>query len=119
MIGGKLKERVWPIKTALRKGDVVRIISGREKGKEGKIIHLSRLKRAVCVERLNLIKKHTRPSQKYPQGGILEKEAYLPVSNVMIICGHCSRPVRLGAKCLPDGEKLRICRRCGEVLDKK
>ncbi len=106
------------IKTALLKGDTVRIMTGKEKGKEGKILHIFRKDASVSVERLNLVKRSTKPSQKNPKGGFIEKEGRLAISNVMIVCQKCDRPVRSGVKLLPDGKKLRICRRCEEVLDK-
>ena len=119
MIAQKIKKEIKPTKTHLRKGDIVRVVSGREKGKEGKILQLSRVKNAVWVERLNLIKKHTKPNPKYPKGGIMEKEGILSISNVMIVCQNCERPARVASKGLTDGKKVRICRRCGEVLDKE
>jgi len=119
MIGAKLKDNPDPIKTRLKKGDVVRIMSGKEKGKQGKVLRISRVRNAVWVEQLNLIKRHTKANQKYPKGGILEKEGVLPLSNVMMVCLHCERPTRLGVKVMTDGKKLRICRRCDETLDKE
>jgi len=119
MIGSKLKGHQVPIKTHLKKGDVVRVMLGKEKGKQGKILRISRVRNAVWVEQLNLIKRHTKASQKYPKGGILEKEGVLTISNVMMVCPHCERPTRLGAKVMTDGKKLRICARCDEALDKE
>lgn len=101
----------------VRKGDLVRVISGKEKGKEGKVLRVFPEKEVVVVERLNIYKKHAKPSQKNPRGGVLELEGKIHVSNVMVVCGHCNQPTRLGAKILSDGKKLRVCRRCGEVLD--
>jgi len=116
MIGSKLKKSVLPTKTHLRKGDVVRVVSGKEKGKQGKILRISRLENTVWVEQLNLIKRHTKANQQYPKGGILEKEGVLSLSNVMALCMNCDRPTRLAAKVMTDGKKLRICRRCGEAF---
>ncbi len=107
-----------PVKTHLRKGDPVRVISGKEKGKEGKILQVIRESGKVVIEQLNLIHKHTRPNPKYQKGGILQKEGAIAISNVMLVCRACDAPVRLGAKMMPDGGKLRVCKRCGEVLDK-
>ena len=118
MIGARIKKEVTPTKTHLRKGDRVRVISGKDKNKEGKIIQLSPVNNKVWVENINLIKKHTRPNPKSPKGGVVEKESGFAISNVMILCIQCERPVRIAAKMLTDGKKLRVCRRCGEALEK-
>ncbi|MFQ5949407.1 MAG: 50S ribosomal protein L24 [Nitrospiria bacterium] len=107
------------LKTRIRKGDLVRVTAGKEKGKEGKVLQVLYEKESVVVERLNLVKKHTRPSQKSPQGGIIEKEGRMHLSNVMLVCGNCNKPARIGTKSLADGKKMRTCHRCGEVLDKE
>ncbi len=105
-------------KTKIRKGDLVRVMTGKEKGKEGKVLQILPEKQTVVIEKLNIVKKHTRPSQKNPKGGILEREGRIHLSNVMILCGNCNKPTRTGVKLLPDGKKLRMCKSCGEVLDK-
>jgi large subunit ribosomal protein L24 len=107
------------IKTKIRKGDHVRVIAGKEKGKEGKVLLVLPEKQAVVIEKLNLFKKHTRPNQKNPKGGIVEREGRIHLSNVMMMCGNCNKPVRLGSKALPDGKKMRACKHCGEILDKE
>jgi large subunit ribosomal protein L24 len=107
------------VKVRIRKGDRVRVISGKEKGKEGRVLQVIPEKQAVVVEKLNIFKKHTKPNQKSPKGGIVEREGKVHLSNVMVICGNCNKPTRLGAKVLPDGKKLRSCRKCGEVMDKE
>ncbi|HLG22427.1 MAG TPA: 50S ribosomal protein L24 [Candidatus Manganitrophaceae bacterium] len=106
-------------KVRIKKGDQVRVIAGKERGKEGKVLHVLPGKEAVVVERLNLVKKHTRPNQKNPKGGIIEREGKIHLSNVMIVCANCNKPVRVGTKALPDGKRLRSCKKCGEVLDKE
>jgi len=113
----RLKQETPLIRTNLRKGDFVRVISGKEKGKEGKILQVMRESHKVLVEQLNLIKKHTKANPKYPKGGIVEREGALQISNIMILCRKCDKPSRVAAKLLPDGKKIRVCRRCGEVLD--
>lgn len=105
-------------KTKIRKGDLVRVMTGKEKGKDGRVLQVFPEKQTVVVEKLNILKKHTRPNQKNPKGGILEMEGKVHLSNVMIVCGNCNKPTRIGAKSLPDGKKLRMCKSCGEVLDK-
>jgi large subunit ribosomal protein L24 len=105
-------------KTKIRKGDTVMVMSGRERGKSGKVLSVLREDGKVTVEKLNVIKRHTKPSQKNRQGGILEREAPLAISNVMYLCGNCNKPVRLGIKALTDGRRVRICRKCNEVIEK-
>ena len=100
-----------------KKDDLVTIIAGKEKGKTGKILKVIPKKSRVVVENINFIKKHVRPGSQGKQGGIVEKEAPLNVSNVMIMCNKCNRPVRIGKKTLADGKKVRICKKCNEILD--
>jgi large subunit ribosomal protein L24 len=105
-------------KVKIKKGDTVMVIAGRERGKSGKVLSLHRDNGTIIVEKLNMIKRHTKPSQKNRQGGILEREAPLALSNVMFYCGNCQKPVRVGIKALDDGRRVRICRKCAEVVDK-
>jgi len=112
----KLQKKTEIIRTDLKKGDVVQVVSGRDKGKEGKILQVLRKKHAVLVERLNLIKKHAKKSQSNPQGGIIEKEGMIAIPRVMMVCRSCAKPVRLAVKILADGKKLRVCRHCGEAF---
>jgi len=102
--------------TKLRKGDQVCVMTGRDKGKEGRVLRVVSDKHTIVVERLNMVKKHARPTQKSPQGGIIEREAPMNISNVMIVCASCNKPTRIGMKPLSEGKKLRVCKRCGEVL---
>ncbi|HKZ45923.1 MAG TPA: 50S ribosomal protein L24 [Thermodesulfobacteriota bacterium] len=106
------------IKYKIKKNDQVMIIKGKEKGKTGRVIKVDLLKGRMLIEKLNMVKRHAKPSQKHKQGGIIEKEAPLAVSNVMLICDKCKGPVRVGRKVLDDGKKVRYCKKCGEVLDK-
>ena len=101
----------------IRKNDSVMVIAGKERGKTGKILRVVHDKDAVIIERVNLVKRHTRPRGPQQPGGIVEKEAAIHASNVMIMCDKCNAPVRIGRKNLADGNKIRICRRCGEALD--
>lgn len=102
---------------SVRKGDKVRVIAGKDKGKEGKVLRAYPEKQRVVVERVNLIKKATRPTQKYPQGGILEIEGPIHVSNVMIVCPSCGQPSRVGRR-REDGVRLRYCKKCQKEIDK-
>jgi large subunit ribosomal protein L24 len=103
----------------LRKGDLVEVIAGKDAGKRGKILKVVRDKNRVVVQGIGFVKKHTRPNpQRNIKGGIAEREAPIHVSNVMIVSGEDDRPTRIGSKTLPDGRKVRVCRRTGEILDK-
>jgi large subunit ribosomal protein L24 len=103
----------------LRKGDQVKVISGRDAGKSGRVLSVNPLKNTVVVEHANIIKRHTRPNpSKNVKGGIVEKEGAMNVSNVMIICPSCGKHTRIGHTVLADGKKVRSCRRCGTTLDK-
>lgn len=101
----------------IRKNDSVMVIAGRERGKTGKVLRVISKKDAAIIERVNLVKRHTRPRGPQQPGGILEKEAPIHASNLMVMCDKCNAPVRVGKKVLADGEKVRLCRRCGDPLD--
>jgi large subunit ribosomal protein L24 len=100
----------------LKKGDVVEVIGGRESGKTGKILKIIDDKNQVIVEKLNFIKKHQRPDAR-GKGGIVEKEAPIHASNVMFICNKCNTRVRMGYRLLDDGKKVRVCKKCHDILD--
>jgi len=102
----------------VRRGDLVGVIAGKERGKRGKILRVLTDKGRVIVERVNMIKKHQRPTQKLRQGGIIEREGALAISNVLLICTRCDRPVRTGIRFLADDRKVRVCKRCGESIDR-
>ncbi len=103
------------MKTKLKKNDKVRVIAGKEKGKEGNIISFVPEKNRVIVEGVNIIKKHQKATQM-TKGGIIEKEAPIHISNVMLVCPHCGNAVRIGIKYLETGEKVRYCKKCGETI---
>ena len=105
----------------IRKGDEVKVVSGKETGKTGKVIRIDTVTGRLVVERLNLVKKHTKPNpKKNPQGGVIEHEAAIDVSNVMLVCPACGQPTRVGYRLLEGGGKVRTCRRgnCGKDIDK-
>ncbi len=107
------------IKIRLRKDDLVEVISGRDAGKRGKVLMVLPAKGRVIVQGVNFIKRHTRPNpQKNIKGGIAEREASIHVSNLMIVSPESDKRTRIGSKLQPDGTKVRIARRGGEVLDK-
>ena len=101
----------------IRRNDSVMVITGKERGKTGKVLRIHRDQNSVIIERVNLVKRHTKPRGPQQPGGIVEKEAAIDASNVMILCDKCNAPVRVGRKILSDGKKIRICRRCNEALD--
>lgn len=101
----------------IRKNDSVMVVTGKERGKTGKVLRVIPEKQSVIIERINLVKRHSKPRGPQQPGGIVEKEASIHASNIMIMCDKCNAPVRAGHKVQADGEKVRICRRCGETLD--
>lgn len=100
----------------LKKGDTVKVITGKEKGKTGKILKIIAEKNKLVVEKLNFVKRHQKPDAK-GKGGIVEKECPIHISNVMLICNKCEAGIRIGHKVLEDGKKVRICHKCHEILD--
>ena len=98
------------------KNDTVRVVSGNDRGKTGKVLKVFPKKERVIVEGIHFIKRHTKKSQKNPQGGIIEKEASIHVSNIKVICPKCQKSTRLGRKVLSDGKRIRICKKCSEML---
>ena len=103
-------------KLHVKKGDTVVVLSGKDKGKQGKIITAMPSKGQVVVEDVNKVKRHTKPSMKAPQGGILDKEMPLNVCKVQLICPACNKATRIGHKVV-DGKNVRVCKKCGEVVD--
>lgn len=102
------------------KNDIVQIIAGNNRGKKGKVLKVLPKKGRVVVEGVNFIKRHTKANpQGQRQGGILEKEAPVTLENVLVICDKCNKPTRIGTKVLEDRRKVRICRKCGEVIEIK
>lgn len=103
-------------KVHVKKDDLVVVISGKDKGKKGKVLSVIPKDERVVVEGINIVKRHTRPNQNLQQGGIIEKEAPIHASNVMYFCDSCKKPVRLGKKFLENGTKVKYCKKCGNTL---
>ncbi len=101
----------------IRKNDTVLVIAGKDKGKKGKVRFASPKDKRLTVEGVNFIKKHMRAVKEAKQAGIVEREAPISVSNVMLLCNKCNHPTRVGFRFLEDGRKVRICRSCHEVID--
>ena len=102
----------------VRKGDTVVVIAGKERGKRGKVLRVIPEKGRVIVERINMVKKHQRPTQKLRQGGIIEREGSLHISNVMLLDPRNDKPTRVGVRALSDGKKVRLARKSGEMIDR-
>jgi len=101
----------------IRKNDTVLVIAGKDKGKKGKVRFAYPEEERLLVDGVNFIKKHIRARKQIRQAGIIEQEAPIPVSNVMLLCSKCNRPTRIGFRFLEDGRKVRVCRSCHEVID--
>ena len=101
----------------IKKNDKVIVTAGKEKGKIGSVLKIDSRKGRAFVEKINMVKRHSKPSMQTGQGGIIEKEAPLNLSNVMIVCNKCTAPTRIGSRRLEDGSKVRICKKCGEPID--
>jgi large subunit ribosomal protein L24 len=105
-------------KCSIKKDDKVKVIAGREKGKIGKVLKVLSEKERLIIENVNFVKRHARPGVKTPRGGIVEKEAAVHWSNAMLVCDKCINPTRIKMRRLEDGKKVRVCGKCGEVVDK-
>ena len=104
-------------KCYIKKDDKVKVIVGKDKGKIGKVLKVDRKKGGILVEKINIVKRHSKPTQQNRQGGIVEKEMPIQWSNVMVMCGKCVKPARVKMQRLEDGKKIRACVKCGETLD--
>jgi large subunit ribosomal protein L24 len=101
----------------IRKNDKVIVLVGKETGKIGTVLKVDSEKERVIVEKINMMKRHARPSAQTAQGGIIEKEAAIHISNVMLVCNKCTEPTRISMRMLEDGAKIRVCTKCGESMD--
>ena len=102
----------------LKKNDQVKVISGKNKGKEGKILRRIPTKDMLVVEGVNMVSRHVRPSQKNPQAGIIKQEAPIYAAKVMLVCPQCGAATRVGSSFLESGKKVRVCRKCNEIIDR-
>jgi large subunit ribosomal protein L24 len=103
-------------RTRIRKNDMVMVVKGRDRGKTGKVMRVDPSDGRVLVERLNMVKRHSKARGAASPGGIIEKEALISAANVMFFCERCNAPVRLGIRFNAEGERNRVCRRCGEAV---
>ena len=105
------------IMVKVKKGDLVRVIVGKDKGKEGKVLRVIPRENKVIVENVHIVKRHQRPTQRLREGGIIEREAPIHASNVMVVCPSCNKPTRIGYKFVEE-KKVRYCKKCGEIVDR-
>ena len=105
-------------KNSLKKDDIVEVIAGREKGKKGKVLAFFPETGKLTVEKLNMLKRHMKGDGKSRQSGIVDKEGVIHLSNVLVVCDKCGKGVRIKRKKLEDGKRVRVCRKCGEVIDR-
>ena len=103
----------------IAKNDIVEVIAGNDRGKRGKVLKVLPRSKRIVVEGVNFIHRHTRPRRQGDQGGIIEKEAPIDVSNVMLVCSKCNTGVRVRTKVLADKSKTRVCTQCGEMIERR
>ena len=101
----------------IKKDDRVIVVSGKEKGKIGKVLRIIPKKNRAVVEKINMVKRHTKAGPSVAKGGIIEKEGSLHLSNLMLICPKCTDPIRVSRQILEDGSRVRVCKKCGETVD--
>ena len=101
----------------IKRNDNVLVIAGKDRGKKGKVRQSLPKESRVVVDGVNMVKRHMRPQGATRQAGIIEREAPIHVSSVMLVCAKCNHPTRIGSRSLDDGARVRVCRRCGEVID--
>lgn len=101
----------------IKKSDTVMVMKGKDSGKSGRVIKVYPKRRQVLIEKVNLVKRHARPSSQYKQGGIVEKESPVGWANVMLVCGKCAKPIKTSHQVIAEGQKVRVCKKCGEQVD--
>jgi large subunit ribosomal protein L24 len=104
-------------KLNIKKDDRVLVTTGRDSGKVGKVLRVIPDKHRALVEKVNMVKRHSRGGGQGGAGGIIEKEAPVEISNLMVICNKCTEPTRVGSRNLEDGGRVRVCKKCGELLE--
>ncbi len=105
------------MKIRVKKDDKVKVLTGKDKGKIGKVLKVVNKTNRVVVENINVVKVHQKPSQANPQGGIVDKNMPIHVSNLMVMCNSCVKPTRIEMKQLEDGKRVRICKKCNQQID--
>jgi len=105
------------LQTKIKKNDTVKVISGKHKGEQGRVLRLDLERGYIFVEKVNFVKRHIKPSSAHRQGGIVEREGPIHISNVMLLCPKCKAPSRVGRRAVEDGSRMRYCKKCEEILD--
>jgi large subunit ribosomal protein L24 len=105
------------MKYRIKKDDKVKVLTGKDKGKIGKVLKIERKTQRAVIENINIVKVHQKPSQANPRGGITDKTMPIHVSNLMLMCNNCVKPTRVGIKQLEDGKRVRVCKKCNEQID--
>lgn len=114
-----METRTERVKVPVKKGDLVEIVRGKDRGKRGKVLKVFPQDGKVVVEGVNMVKKHTRPTQENPQGGIIERENPVGLSKVRLVCSRCGQLTRIRRIAIPDSRfRVRVCKKCGEIVDK-
>ncbi|AEY64728.1 50S ribosomal protein L24 [Clostridium sp. BNL1100] len=104
-------------KVHVKKSDTVLVLSGKDRGKKGKVLSVNPSTNQVLVEGVNMSTKHKKPRGKYQQGGIIHQESHIDSSNVMLVCDKCGKPTKVAKKVLDNGQKARACKNCNEIID--
>ncbi len=110
-------ERVVKRRARIKRGDTVRVVAGKDRGKTGRVLQVEPERGRVLVEAVNFVMRHTRPHRTNVQGGVIQREAALHISNVVLVCNRCAQATRVTKKALDDGRSVRVCKKCGEVVD--
>jgi large subunit ribosomal protein L24 len=105
------------MKIRIKKDDKVKVLTGKDKDKIGKVLKVVKKTNRIVVENINMVKVHQKPSQANPQGGIVEKPMPMDVSNLMLMCNSCVKPTRIGIKQLENGKRVRVCKKCNQQID--
>ncbi|CAN2040949.1 50S ribosomal subunit protein L24 [Candidatus Magnetomoraceae bacterium gMMP-15] len=114
---GKKNKKINHAKCHIKKDDKVKILGGKDRGRVGKVLKIVQKKDRLIVENINMAKHHTKPTAQNRQGGIVEKEAPIHWSNVMLVCTKCLKPSRIKMQVLEDNKKVRVCKKCNEIID--
>lgn len=105
------------MKIRIKKDDKVKVLTGKDKGKIGKVLKVVKKTNRAIIENINVAKVHQQPTQANPQGGIVDKNMPVQISNLMVMCNSCVKPTRIGMKLLEDGKRVRICKKCNQQID--
>ncbi|HOQ67163.1 MAG TPA: 50S ribosomal protein L24 [Candidatus Atribacteria bacterium] len=115
----KVENQKKKVNVVIKKGDLVEVVRGNDRGKRGKVLKVFPREGQAVVEGVNMVKKHARPTQDNPQGGIMDKEGPVRISNLRLICSRCNQPTKIRRTAIPESRsRVRVCKKCGEIIDK-